>query len=371
MSGSGPHLVVAVAAHGWGHLAQTLPMVAALSRRIPGLRVTVRTGLSPSLVRARFIEAGMPLPNLVHDDTEFGFVMHDALHIDDAASLARYRALFDARALRLQAEREVLRALRADAVLTNIGWLPIAAAASLGLPAFGASSLNWAELLASRPVAPQAAGIIDWMGDAYRCADVLFALEPGLPFERFARRIRVSPIGRVGAVRPTALRVALGAPQGARVMLLAFGGVPLPIAAGDWGMPEGWHALVPGAVPGTGPVHPVDLPGWSFPDLLASCDLLVAKPGYGTFVEAGLLGRDTLVVPRPDWIESAYLVDWLACHARVATIAVSALRQGDFAAAIASLTALPPRPRAQGDGAREIAEAIARRLGVEAPSGCD
>jgi hypothetical protein len=33
-------------------------------------------------------------------------------------------------------------------------------------------------------------------------------------------------------------------------------------------------------------------------DLLASCDLLVAKPGYGTFAEAGFASRDTLAVPR-------------------------------------------------------------------------
>ena len=139
-----PHLVACVASHGWGHLSQTIPMVAALHARLPGLRTTVRTALPAPLVRARFEAVGLPAPDVSADDTDFGFVMHDALRVDDEASLARYRAMLAARDTRLDRERDALRALRADLVLANIGWLPIAAASSLGLPAFGACSLNWA-----------------------------------------------------------------------------------------------------------------------------------------------------------------------------------------------------------------------------------
>jgi hypothetical protein len=362
----GPHLVLCVASHGWGHLSQSVPIARALHARIPGLRTTVRTGLPAAVVRARFAEAGLPEPALSHDDTEFGFVMRDALSIDDETSLARYRALFAERDARTARERDALRALGADAVLANVGWLPIAAGASLGLPAFGACSLNWADLLAARhPDRAEVEPIVAWMTEAYARADALFALQPGMPFERFANRVAAAPMARVGAARRAALRVALGVAADARVVLMAFGGLPMPLDTGSWKLPEGWHAIVfaQGARDGPATTAGAAL-DWPFADLLASVDLLVAKPGYGTFAEAGFVSRDTLVVPRDDWPESPYLVDWLARHARVATLALADLRAGRIAEAVAALEARPRRAAASGDGALAIAETIAARLGA-------
>ncbi len=365
MTRAPPHLVACVASHGWGHLSQTVPMVAALRARYPALRTTVRTGLPVPLVRGRFEAAGLPAPQVVADDAEFGFAMRDALTIDDDASLARYRALHAGRDARLAAERDALRALRPDAVLANVGWLPIAAAASLGVPAFGASSLNWADVLEARhPARADVAAVVAWMRDAYRRADALFSLEPGMPFDAYPNRVRVAPIARRGIERRDALRAALGAAPDARVMLVAFGGIPMSIDTRGWRLPRGWHAVASfDGVHETATVHGFDALGWPYVDVLASADLLVAKPGYGTFAEAGFASRDTLVVPRDDWPESPYLVEWLERHARVAPVGLDALRAGAFDEALASLAARPARAPARGDGASAIAAAIAARIG--------
>ena len=360
-----PHLVACIASHGWGHLSQTIPIVAALRARRPGLRVTVRTGLDATLVRERFAAADVPLERVEHDGTEFGFAMRDALTIDDETSLARYGALHAARDAHLDAQRDALRALGPDVLLANVGWLPIAAAASLRVPAFGVCSLNWADLLEARhPGRADVAEIVAWMRDAYRRADALFALEPGMPFDAYPNRVRVAPIARTGVARPGALRAALGAPPDARVMLVAFGGIPLPIDTRAWRLPAGWHAVAsfPGAADAPG-VRPFDALGWPYLDVLASVDALVAKPGYGTFAEAGFASRDTLAVPRDDWPESPHLVDWLARHARVATIGMDAVRAGRFGDGLAELASRPARAPATGDGAAAIADAIAARLG--------
>jgi hypothetical protein len=362
-----PHLVACVAAHGWGHLSQTLPIVAALRARWPGLRTTVRTALAAPLVRARFEAAGLPAPAVSADDTEFGFVMHDALRVDDAASLARYRALHALREARLAAEVAALRALRADLVLANIGWLPIAAAASLGLPAFGACSLNWADLVEARwPDEPDAVAVADWMREGYARADAVFALEPGMPFARFANRVRVPPIAPPPAPpRRDALRDAMGVGRDTRVAMLAFGGMPLPMDTRAWVLPPGWAAVVWAEGASDAPAARTGASlGWTYADLLASCDLLVAKPGYGTFAEAGFAARDTVYVPRDDWPEAPYLTDWLARHARTARIGLDAVRAGRFESAIAEVDAQPTRPPARGDGAAAIADAIGARLGA-------
>jgi hypothetical protein len=269
----------------------------------------------------------------------------------------------------LDRERDALQALRADLVLANIGWLPIAAASSLGLPAFGACSLNWADVLRARhPERADVAAVTDWMHEAYSRADALFALEPGMPFERFANRVPVPPIARRGAERRDALREALGVPPATRVMQVAFGGMPLALDSAAWQLPPGWIAVVLTAGAADGPsARRGDALGWPYHDLLASCDLLVAKPGYGTFAEAGFAGRDTLAVPRDDWPEAPYLNDWLGRHARFAPIGMEAVRAGRFEAALERLQAGPARTPAHGDGAAVIADAIAARLGAGVP----
>ncbi len=353
------HLLVCISSHGWGHLAQTVPIIGALRSRLRDLRITVRTGLDADVVRERFRVLGQPAPDVLPDRSDFGFEMHDAITIDDERSIARYAALH-ADAAWLDRERDRLRELGVDAVFANIGYMPLAAAASLGLPAFGVSSLNWADLLASRAHGrADVMAIAESMRQAYATADRLFALVPGMPFDGFERRVRAAPIARRGRANPAGLRKALGVPATQRIMMVAFGGLPMAFDTARWQLPEGWSAvmLTTGTVE-TPTVIAAERLGWDYIDLLASCDLLVAKPGYGTFAEAGFASRDTLAVPRDDWPEAPWLIDWLAQHARCATIALPDLRAGRFEAGLAAIARQPARVAADGDGAAEIADQI-------------
>ena len=353
------HLLVCISSHGWGHLSQTVPIVAALRSRVPGLRITVRTGLDANVVRERFRVVGQPAPDVLPDRSDFGFEMHDAITIDDQRSMARYAALH-ADAAWLDRERDSLRALGVDAVIANVGYMPLAAAASLGLPSFGVSSLNWADVLASRAHGrADVMAIAESMRRAYSKADRLFALVPGMPFDGFERRVRAAPIARRGRADRAGLRKALGVPAAQRIMMVAFGGLPMAFDTARWQLPAGWSAvMLTQATVETPTVIAAERLGWDYIDLLASCDLLVAKPGYGTFAEAGFASRDTRAVPRDDWPEAPWLIDWLAHHARCATIALPDLRAGRFEAGLAAIARQPARVAADGDGAAEIADQI-------------
>ncbi|KAB2921313.1 MAG: hypothetical protein F9K30_14695, partial [Dechloromonas sp.] len=138
------HLFVDISSHGFGHLAIAAPVLNALAEQVPGLRLTLRSGLPPAKLRQRI----RPPFELLAGSSDFGYVMVDATHIDRAASAAAYRQAHAGWTQRVAAEAGFLADLQPDLVLTNVSYLPLAAAAQAGIPAASLCSLNWADLFA-------------------------------------------------------------------------------------------------------------------------------------------------------------------------------------------------------------------------------
>ena len=83
-----PHLFVALSGHGFGHLAQAAPVLNALRRRLPALRLTVQSPLSGEILQARIAGELTHIP----EATDLGMIMASALEVKTAESLAAYRA---------------------------------------------------------------------------------------------------------------------------------------------------------------------------------------------------------------------------------------------------------------------------------------
>jgi hypothetical protein len=81
----------------------------------------------------------------------------------------------------------------------------------------------------------------------------------------------------------------------------------------------------------------------SFIDALASCDVLVAKPGYGSFVEAAHHGLPVLYVERRNWPESDDIISWMRDHGVCARLEPALLNSGRILKPIRELLARPRR----------------------------
>ena len=144
---------------------------------------------------------------------------------------------------------------------------------------------------------------------------------------------------------------------------MAFGGI-----AGDQVLPSLPHEpditwLVDGPIEdGRDDLASVPKLAWPFPDLLRSTDAIVTKPGYGTFAEAACNETAALYLPRGDWAEEPYLVDWLERHGRCREIDRAALASGRFVSDLRALLAQPRKPPAQATGGAEAAEILAALL---------
>lgn len=350
-----PHLFVDISSHGFGHLAQVAPVLNRLAELLPDLRVTLRSGLPFATLQKR---VQTPFEHIAAA-SDFGYVMIDALTIDLPATAAAYRAAHAGFAARIVAEATWQKQLGADAVFSDVSYLPLAGAAHAGLPAVAMCSLNWADLFLHY------FGHEDWAPAihaeilaAYRAATFL-RTTPGMPMPTLDKLVPIGPIAEPGRERRGALREKLGVGATARLVMAALGGIPTRLPIEHWPSLPNTHWLVPANwQPARADFHAIETLDWPFADLLRSVDAVVAKPGYGTFTEAACNGAAVIYQRRDDWPEQDCLIDWLHSHARHAAVTAADLATGNLGATLDSCLqgAVPPAPTFDGS------EAAARHL---------
>lgn len=343
------HLLVDISSHGLGHLAQVAPVLNALRRAKPTLRLTLRTALPRTRLAARIHGAFEHLPQA----SDFGFVMIDALDIDLPASGARYRSFHADWPERVQHEARSLAALAPDLVLTDVAYLPLAGAASAGIAAAALCSLNWADLVkhyfgSEAWLAPVHAQILA----AYRDATVFLRTTPGMPMLDLANVVAIGPIAEPPSLDRVEVATRLGLPREARWVPVTLGGFDFPLPVAEWPRRPDLIWLQPATFP--------DI-AVAFHDLLANADALVGKPGYGTCTEAAVHGVPLLYLRRPDWPEERCLVDWLHQHGRGAEVGRDQALRGDLLTSLDALWARPPPPRPAPTG---VAQAVAALLNL-------
>lgn len=350
-------LLATISAHGLGHLAQSAPVLDALRRRLPQLQLTVASSLPEARLRERIAGDFHVEPQAL----DFGFVMHDALRVDLAASAAAYRHWHADWEARVERTVHWLRRLQPDVLLCNAAYLPLAAAARLGLPAYGMCSLNWADLFAHLYAGQAwAEAIHAQMLQAYRDATAFIRLSPGMDMPQLPNTIDAEPVAALGRQRHAELRARLQASPGERIVLVAFGGIDTRLPLQRWRFDGPLRWLLPAHWPVRHErVSTIESLGWPFGDVLASVDALLCKPGYGSFVEAACQGTPVLYLPRPDWPEQLPLQRWLHAHARALAVDEATLHQGEPGEALTALWRQPPRPPVRAGGAEQIAARLA------------
>ena len=366
-----PRLLVAISAHGLGHLGQVAPVCNALHALRPDIALSIWSALPVETLGQRI---HVPFTHIANP-CDIGFIMLDALHVDVPASWQRYLHREYHWAAYLEEAIAIVRAAQPDLIVSDVGEMPLAAGQALGIPNIAMSSLNWADmaqayfanLTGSAAVLSRLAGIYDNTTCALR-------LSPGMPMRGHQEQI-LPPVGAVSNLPcheiEQGLRDDLPHPYQPRI-LIGMGGIETALPLDQWPLQNKLNLLVanqPTLVAqgdlARGIVNADTLcmrHAWSFCDLLAGCDTVICKPGYGTFVEATLADVPVLYVKRHDWPEQPALINWLQSTARCAELTMDDLQQGNFAAATHTLMSQPYREPLPRDGATTAALAILSTL---------
>jgi hypothetical protein len=344
------HLVVSISGHGYGHVAQTAPVLNALHARLRDLRLTIRSHIPPEYLRTRIV----PHFEYLRSEGDIGMLMSSALDVKAAASRTAYHAFHANWDKRVADEAALLRKLNADVVLSNVGYLPLAAAQHAKIPNAALCSLNWADIYGHYCGEDE---VYETMRACYAEANAFIRATPGMKMGYLHNLMIVPPIAATGRNHRTELNRRLGLSANDKLVLVSMGGIDNRLPVERWPHPDNVRYLVQQS---WGIRHPraitLESLAMSFSDLLASSDVLVTKPGYGSFTEAASAGIPVLYVNRPDWPEAPYLVEWLKEHGNCREISRSALEEGHFTDALESLWRAPRKAPVKADGAEHVAD---------------
>src|SRR5574340_227453 len=351
-----PHLVVSITGHGFGHVAQTAPVLNRLHERMPQLRLTVRSGVPLAYLRSRIHAPFAHLPG----EGDIGMAMSSAIDVDVAASRAAYRAFHADWDRRIADEARLLHGLGADLVLSNVGYLPLAGAQRAGIANAALCSLNWCDVYrhycGDDTIAAQ-------IHACYAGADAFLRITPGMAMEALPNLVPVAPIAAAGHNRRDELDHRLKLAKEEKLVLVSLGGIAGRLPVERWPRSDGVRWLVQQSwrVEHPDAIVLESLP-MGFGDLLASSDALLCKPGYGSFAEAACSGIPVLYVSRADWPESPALVEWLQRHGVCREVSRDALEQGNLAGLLGEICHAPRPEPVIPEGAGQVADWIAERL---------
>jgi L-arabinokinase len=351
-----------VSGHGFGHARRTAALLRALVGIAPDVRVVVRTAAPAGLF------AGIPNVSVSAPAESFdpGVVERDALTVDPEASLRRLAETLGRKDRIVAAEAEFLREVRARLVVADVPFLVGDAAEAAGVACVAAGNFTWDWIYAGFGLA-NARPLIEAVRASYGRMRRLYQLPLGHEVTSFAEVVPVPLLAeRSVADRPQTL-ARLGVEENdrrMRVLVAMRGGVAaetLRAAASE--SPEVLFfanqvvAEAPANLRGLGAM------AGAFTDVLAACDAVLSKLGYGIVSDCMANGVGLLYPPRTGFREDEVATRVAPEFMRMWGMGPEDFRAGRWKAGLKALGEQPEPVKAmRTDGAEVIAGRLVELL---------
>jgi hypothetical protein len=366
-------IVFYISGHGFGHASREVEVINQLEPvlRASGNSATIvmRTAADPWLLDRTLRVPAERMPAVV--DT--GIVQIDSLRLDEDATFREARTFYASFDTKAREEADLLRALKARLVVSDISPLGFEAAHRAKVPSLGISNFTWDWIYEGYPAhAPHAGMVISTIRVAYRKATRALRLPLHGGFETFPVIEDIPFIARHAARGRDDVRTALGIPLDRPAVLASFGayGVSELSAAPPDCLPD-WSVVVSDRTlhqhehdehehPAHGTEHSALIhvhedalydQGFRYEDLVAAVDVVLTKPGYGIVSEC--IANDTAIVytSRGRFAEYDVFVDQMPRYVRCAFISQNDLKTGRWREALDDAVSQPQPPRVATDGA--------------------
>lgn len=340
-----------ISGHGLGHASRQAEVVNSLGRLCPTLPISIYTQAS-----RWFLDQTLTVEASIEPYAcDTGAIQHDSLDIDIPATLAAAMA-FEADADTAAADLATRwRDAGVSVVVCDVPPMACSAARLAGLPAIALANFTWdwiyEDFTGDHPGYDQLPGLLR---SRYAGAHAAWRLPMAGGFEGFSTVLDMPWVARRSRRAPTDTRHLLGADDDRPLVLVSFGGY----GVAGWNLSS--HAGAPYRLVLAGgsahaPVHAPDdalvLPlgalatmGLRYEDLVAACDVVVSKPGYGIVSECVANGTALLYTDRGRFREYAVMVEAMPRVLRARHIPRLRLSQARWDEDIAALLAQPDPP---------------------------
>ncbi len=309
--------------------------------------------------------------------TDTGIVQIDSLRLNEGATLRQAAEFYRTFEDRTRREAALLKARGVRFVVSDAPPLGCAAAAVAGVPSVVVSNFTWDWIYEGyeRSEGHEGGeehegdvGFIEMIRRAYGQADAAWRLPMHGPFDAFARVIDVPFVARHATHARADTRARLGLPPDRRLALSSFSvygadGIDFSHldSPAEWDVVLTGNADAPTPLPGVRFVHEPTLYdlGLRYEDLVAACDAVVTKPGYGIISECIANGTAIVYTSRGRFAEYGVLVRDMPRYLRCAYLDQESLLAGRWRAALdAALNAPGPPEHPATNGADVIAGMI-------------
>ncbi|WP_447971732.1 hypothetical protein [Nitrospira sp. M1] len=353
-----------ISGHGFGHAAQLVPILNELGRRNPQMRVLLRTSIP-----AAFFQETLSVPwELSYSQQDIGCVQNGPLHIDIEKTWNAYQEFHENWKTRVKDEVVAMRQAKPALVLSNISHLSIASGVEAGYPTSAFGSLSWDQVLDEYrvPGCSEHIAIIEQIRHGYQGVNMMIRPYPGIRMTAFPDVIDVGPVLLPRVEPQPAIRHELKIDSRERLVLIAFGGIPLSsLPLKQLEAVHGYRFLVSGALDcrGYARIGSTSAVGLPFRQILAEADIVVTKPGYATIVEAVRLGLPTVYVRRYNFADEQPLVDFAHRYGRAAELGVNEFESGQWEKTLEHVLSLPlPNESMPSEGTGAAVDHILRIL---------
>ncbi len=358
-----PTVALYVSGHGFGHAVRSAEVARALLDE--AAHVLIRTDAPQWLFPAE-------ATYVTGEAIDVGVVQHDGLEFDVDATRQRWLEFGPTLEQRVADEAQLLRDRGVEFVLGDMPPLAFAAAARAGMPSAAVTNFGWDWIYAAWPHMDEA---IRSVQEGYARADLLYRLPLHSPcpdaFPAFRTIEDVPLIARRARRSRQAVRNELGLHASACVVLISFGAFNadrLDVAAlGAFGTHT--FVLTPPissrleAVPAN--VLRLTEQPKDYVSLLAACDVVVTKPGYGIVADCLANRTAVLFTDRGPFREYDVLAEALQRLGRARYVPRVDVLSGNLGSHLAALSNdTMPWTDLPMDGAQVVARRALERLTV-------
>lgn len=362
-----------VSGHGFGHASRQIEIINALGAIRPDVEIAVRT----SAARWLFDRTVRGPLTLLRGEVDTGVVQIDSLRLDEGQTIERAHEFHRSLTVRAQEEAQLLRGLGATLVVADAPPLGCAAAAAADIPSIVVGNFTWDWIYEAYPEALETAPeLLRSIQTAYRTARAAWRLPMHGGFGTFETIVDVPFVARHATQTRDRVRGRLGLPADRPLVLSSFGGYGVH-GLDDLSRLDCLDAY--GVVvthrddpvesnrtqDGVYPIGERQLygSGLRYEDLVAACDVVATKPGYGIIAECIANRTAIMYTSRGRFAEYEVLVAEMPRYLRCGYIDHESLFAGRWHRILDEILAAPAPPtQARTDGAQQIAGRISAAI---------